>query len=53
MKIRQINGLSNEFIVNSRSHLNKYNKMRMTFDYHSILFNQEIETFDDLMVNYI
>ena len=40
----------NEFIVNSRSHLNKYNKMRMTFDYHSILFNQEIiETFDDLM----
>jgi hypothetical protein len=41
---------SNEFIVNSRNHLNKYNGSKKSFDPHSILFNQDIiETSDDLM----
>jgi hypothetical protein len=40
----------NEFIVNSRNHLNKYNRGKKIYDPHSILFNQDIiETFDDLM----
>ena len=39
-----------EFIVNSQSHLRKFNSSAKLYDPHSMLFNLDIiETFDDLM----